>query len=154
MTARPNCAAPQNEVEQFFLSSGALNVIYYGKYWLGLNTTKDFYPTVWFWTDRFNPAFVRGSSMSSYGHWGTWVSPFNNATTSAEPNNRESKSEYCASADYLQDKEGSTTVPGFTGNVRAWGWNDQDCNRNYAFICKTLPGGWRCRGRSRRAESR
>jgi hypothetical protein len=56
-----------------------------------------------------------------------------------EPNGREAKQEFCVVADWLEAMTRSVTVPHYSGNVTAWGWNDQDCNRNYPFICKKLP---------------
>ena len=89
-----------------------------------------------------SPPAVRGANHS-YLHWGTWKNPFNPAQTIGEPNNREAKAEYCAAADWLEAYNRTASVPGFSGTVMPWGWNDQDCNREHAFICKYLPGGWR-----------
>ncbi len=68
---------------------------------------------------------------------GNYTGPWYNlgANNSAEPNNAENQPEECAVADYLERYQ--DPAAGEAG----WGWNDQNCNMDYPFICRYKPGG-------------
>lgn len=133
----------QDEVEQFFLGSGAINVMYHGKYWMGLNTTRESYPSTWNWTGDGGrtPAPRKSNTGATYANWGVWQNPFDPDSQLQEPNSKDSKTEYCVVADWLEMTTREVTVPHFSGNVTPWGWNDQDCSKMFPYICKYLPGG-------------
>ncbi len=133
-------------MEQYFFSIGAFNPIYYSKYWMGLNTTREAYPSTWNWTTDGGrtPAPRKSTVPGIYSNWGIWTNPFDSTQTLMEPNSKESKTEYCVVADWLEQTNRTVTVPMFSGEVHPWGWNDQDCNRQFAFVCKYLPGARRC----------
>jgi hypothetical protein len=62
-------AAPQDEVEQYFLSIEALNVLYHSKYWMGLNTTQASYPSQWNWTGDNGQTPGRPGQQADGAQW-------------------------------------------------------------------------------------
>jgi hypothetical protein len=75
-------------------------------------------------------AFCLPSSPGNYT--GPWYNIGQN--NSAEPNNAENQPEECVVADYLERYADPLA------SDAGWGWNDQNCNMEYAFICRYKPG--------------
>ncbi len=72
-----------------------------------------------------------------YTHWGNYTGPWYNlgSVSRPEPNNFEDPPEDCVAADYLERFKNANATDG-----EGWGWNDVNCNNNYAFICRYKPG--------------
>jgi hypothetical protein len=127
-------------VEEYFLTNGLkLNPIYHVRYWLGLTTTTAGQASRFAWTDKVTPAPVG----TFYKNWGIEASRFADNNTFPEPNNRYGP-ETCAGADFLQRRNQSYTgYDSYNGtDFAAWGWADNNCTSNLAYICKYWPRGW------------
>ncbi len=119
----------QYEVETYFTAAAqnmVLNVMYFNKYWLGLNSTASRWPT-YQWLDRYQ---FDTRSADAFNHWGM------EAVAGQQP---DSARTLCAAANAWLNKTATSSLPGRTGSFRAWGWDDQNCNSANAFICKYLP---------------
>ena len=116
----PAPAAPQFEVEQFFINKGYLIPSFHKVYWMGLNSDTATYP-VFSWSDPT----VKTDYLLKGPHWGTYTVLNSAAEPKKEPNAIQPP-EYCGVANSSQAY----------GNPRAWGWSDINCNHNYIFICR------------------
>jgi hypothetical protein len=129
----------QSEVEEYFVTEGLkLNPIYHVRYWLGLTTTSPGSAAGFRWTDNITPS---PSASGNYANWGVETSVFADATQFPEPNNRYGP-ETCAGADFLQRQAQvySQGIDRFNGtSFSAWGWADNNCTRQLAYMCKFWP---------------
>jgi hypothetical protein len=120
------------------LSSGvSLSPIFFPQYWLGLSTVSKW--PYYSWDDGVTPGPDYPVAGVYYRHWGNYMN------TSAEPN----EGALCAVADYNEAYGASRRSqywpsPGDT--LLAWGWNDQQCNRTFPYICQYPPSRERPHG--------
>jgi hypothetical protein len=119
----------QYEVEAYFTDAAqgsVLNVMYFTKYWVGMNSTARTWP-VYQWLDKYQ---YDSRSADAYLHWGT------DANAGAQPDSAKS---LCVAANAWLNYTSTSSLPGRSGSYRSWGWDDQNCNAQMASICKYLP---------------
>ena len=116
-------------------SGVALDPLWYPKYWLGLSTVASW--PYYSWDDGVSPGPDYPSNSKYYRHWGNFQN------TAAEPN----EAALCAVADYMEAyniSKANQSPPSLSDSYAAWGWNDQHCNRTFAYICQYPPSReWR-----------
>lgn len=99
-------ATEQNEVEQFFVNSGALIPSYHEFYWIGL--VADSEDSGFNWLDKTLPGL---GEDKAYVHWGT---------------NQPS---------YLDGEQTCAGANTSLAYSRAWGWQAAECGKRAPYIC-------------------
>ncbi len=103
--------AEQQEVEQYFVSSGVFYPTFTPAYWMGLRSSKMMWPTF-----EYLSYSVPAPDQDNYEHWAA-------SDNWREPDNRAG-GEYCGAANYTEI---------FSD---AWGWADFNCTAAMPYICR------------------
>lgn len=123
----PTLQGPDEEydVESFFVGKGLLLPHHAGAYWLGLHIPQSDHG-LWprfRWLDGSPPPFNPVEQLGEYAHWG--FGEYGSGARYWEPDNLVPP-QFCVVANYSQ----LSPLDGI------WGWSDENCGDQHAFICK------------------
>ncbi len=118
----------QMDVEETFTDMGVLLPTFHRSYWLGLAIPEGDNNRLWPWfvwlDGQPDPSTPSNPSFFNYARWGRMY--LADGRIRDEPNNLYPP-EFCATANFTQFQDG------------VWGWSDQNCDDQFAFICKIGP---------------